>query len=269
MAQRRIIELFEHDPAGSHLYNRILSEAAIKDRLITACGQTVRLKRGQLVFGRSQWASKTGLTEAVIRRILKQLEDEREISQLKLGKFTVISVHSIMTAPADSQDSANAQPGGGHSKNKEQGKENKEGTDKNFGVSTKQPGAKKGRRWGESEEVPREWKLEALDKYPNLDKHQIQTQAEQFANYWMAKAGKDATKVNWLATWRNWIARAAEKAGSNGQPRHQYKTAQERRNEANDNMMGEFMARFTQQPDPFAITTEHSSYTAGETYEHE
>lgn len=128
--------------------------------------------------------------------------------------------------------------------------------------------AKKGKRWGEGEEVPREWKLEAFEKH-HLDKAVIQKEAEAFANYWMAKAGKDATKVNWRATWRNWIARAAEKAGPNGQPRHQYQTAQERRNEANDNMMGEFMARFTQQPDPFAITTEHSSYTAGETYEHE
>lgn len=132
MAQRRIIELFERDPAGSHLYNRILAEAAIKDRLITAIGQTVHLKRGQLVFGRSQWASKTGLTEAVIRRILKQLEDEREISQLKFGKFTIISVLSIMPAPGDSQDSANAQPGDAHSKNKEQRKEKREGTDKDL-----------------------------------------------------------------------------------------------------------------------------------------
>lgn len=46
MAQCRIIELFEHDPAGSHLYNRLLIEAAIKDRLITACGQTFTSRRG-------------------------------------------------------------------------------------------------------------------------------------------------------------------------------------------------------------------------------
>lgn len=132
MAQRRIIELFEHDPAGSHLYNRLLIEAAIKDRLITACGQTVHLKRGQLVFGRSQWASKTGLTQAVIRRVLKQLEDEREISQLKFGKITVISILSLMSSPTDSQEKTTTQPGGDHSKNKEQWKGMKEGNDKNF-----------------------------------------------------------------------------------------------------------------------------------------
>lgn len=127
--------------------------------------------------------------------------------------------------------------------------------------------AKNGKRWAEGEEVPREWKLEAFEKH-GLDKAVIQKEAEAFANYWMAKAGKDATKVNWQATWRNWIARAAEKVGINGKHWQQYQTAQERRNEANDSMMGEFMARFTQQPDPFAITTEYSGCTAGETYEH-
>ncbi|MFQ2857172.1 hypothetical protein ACK3YY_07105 [Aeromonas caviae] len=206
MAQRRIIELFERDPAGSHLYNRILAEAAIKDRLITACGQTVHLKRGQLVFGRSQWASKTGLTEAVIRRILKQLEDEREISQLKLVKFTVISVLSIMPAPGDSQDTANDQPGGGHSKNKEQQK--KEGTDKDFGVFAKQPGAKKGSRWIEGESVPSDWKNWALEQ--GIAKQVIANEAEKFVDYWISTPGQKGVKANWFATWKNWMRKVKE-----------------------------------------------------------
>lgn len=30
---------------------------------------------------------------------------------------------------------------------------------------------------------------------------------ERFVNYWRAKAGKDATKLDWLATWQNWLLR--------------------------------------------------------------
>ena len=41
---------------------------------------------------------------------------------------------------------------------------------------------------------------------------------EGFVDYWLGKAGKDATKVDWLATWRNWIKRDAEGAFS-GRPR--------------------------------------------------
>ena len=32
----------------------------------------------------------------------------------------------------------------------------------------------------------------------------------KFIDYWQGKAGKDARKADWTATWRNWIRRAAE-----------------------------------------------------------
>lgn len=31
--------------------------------------------------------------------------------------------------------------------------------------------------------------------------------AAAFRDYWIAKSGKDATKTDWLATWRNWVRR--------------------------------------------------------------
>jgi hypothetical protein len=36
-------------------------------------------------------------------------------------------------------------------------------------------------------------------------------ETEKFVNYWRAKSGKDATKVDWPATWRNWMLTAAER----------------------------------------------------------
>ncbi|KVN83469.1 hypothetical protein [Burkholderia ubonensis] len=43
-------------------------------------------------------------------------------------------------------------------------------------------------------------------------------EAEKFRDYWSAKSGKDATKTDWPATWRNWVRnagpmRAAKKGG--------------------------------------------------------
>ena len=35
-------------------------------------------------------------------------------------------------------------------------------------------------------------------------------QTERFINYWTAKPGKDGTKSDWRATWRNWILKAAD-----------------------------------------------------------
>lgn len=42
-------------------------------------------------------------------------------------------------------------------------------------------------------------------------------EAEKFRDFWTAKAGKDGRKLDWPATWRNWIRRAAEgRAGGGG-----------------------------------------------------
>lgn len=38
-------------------------------------------------------------------------------------------------------------------------------------------------------------------------------QTTKFINYWRAKAGKDATKVDWAATWHNWMLKAQEDSG--------------------------------------------------------
>lgn len=44
---------------------------------------------------------------------------------------------------------------------------------------------------------------------------------EQFCDYWRAKTGKDATKLDWVATWRNWMRRESDRrgGGSAGAPR--------------------------------------------------
>lgn len=42
-------------------------------------------------------------------------------------------------------------------------------------------------------------------------------EAERFADYWHAKAGKDGRKMDWFATWRNWVRRSREY--SSGRPR--------------------------------------------------
>ena len=42
---------------------------------------------------------------------------------------------------------------------------------------------------------------------PKVD---LEAENRKFVDYWSAKAGKDATKLDWDATWRNWIRRAKD-----------------------------------------------------------
>lgn len=44
-----------------------------------------------------------------------------------------------------------------------------------------------------------------------LGDDQIAREAERFRNYWTAKSGRDAAKLDWDATWRNWILSAGER----------------------------------------------------------
>jgi hypothetical protein len=62
--------------------------------------------------------------------------------------------------------------------------------------------------------LPEGWKpdrhvWEAMAKqFPHVD---LDAASAKFADYWHAKAGKDAVKLDWNGTWRNWIRSDAER----------------------------------------------------------
>ena len=87
---------------------------------------------------------------------------------------------------------------------------------------------------GEGADKPRRASRLPADWKPDLDdlafagtlgmvNGRAEAEAERFRDFWTAKSGKDATKLDWSATWRNWVRRAAEQAptmpGSTGSVR--------------------------------------------------
>lgn len=73
-------------------------------------------------------------------------------------------------------------------------------------------------RWPPNKEVGFEWKFDAEQKrremsLPDIDLH---LEGEKFANFWSAKSGKDATKVDWHRTWINWCLNAKGSTNGNG-----------------------------------------------------
>lgn len=52
------------------------------------------------------------------------------------------------------------------------------------------------------------WGEWALCEYPELTEQGVRLEAEKFADHWHAKPGADARRLDWEATWRNWIRRA-------------------------------------------------------------
>jgi len=52
--------------------------------------------------------------------------------------------------------------------------------------------------------LPKDWGDWALAEYPQWTAQKVRREGASFRDHWMAKSGKDAVKLDWLATWRNW-----------------------------------------------------------------
>lgn len=62
---------------------------------------------------------------------------------------------------------------------------------------------KRGKRLPEDWTLPREWGEWALGEgWPEAV---IRSEAAKFKDYWISKSGRDAAKLDWQATWRNWM----------------------------------------------------------------
>jgi uncharacterized protein YdaU (DUF1376 family) len=63
---------------------------------------------------------------------------------------------------------------------------------------------KKGKRLADDWQLPKPWGEWALAEYPAWTADIVRLEAAKFADHWHAKAGKDAVKLDWEATWRTW-----------------------------------------------------------------
>ena len=73
----------------------------------------------------------------------------------------------------------------------------------NIKESTKE----KASRLSEDFDMPIEWKDWAFKERPSLSLTELCEIFVTFKDYWIAKPGKDGTKLNWFSTWRNWVRR--------------------------------------------------------------
>lgn len=66
--------------------------------------------------------------------------------------------------------------------------------------------------------LPNDWKTWAIDEQPTWTAPHADRVAEGFRDYWIAKAGKDGAKLDWEATWRNWVRRQGPMPASAHRP---------------------------------------------------
>jgi hypothetical protein len=63
---------------------------------------------------------------------------------------------------------------------------------------------KTGTRLPDDWALPKPWGEWALAEFPQWTPDKVRLEAAKFSDHWHAKTGAEASKLDWLATWRNW-----------------------------------------------------------------
>ena len=66
----------------------------------------------------------------------------------------------------------------------------------------KRQNTQRGTRFPEDSLMPESWAMFCAKERPDLN---IMQTWEQFRDYWIAQPGQKGVKLNWDATWRNWV----------------------------------------------------------------
>ena len=88
----------------------LLLSANYKEGDFVAGRQIVRLKPGDLIFGRHKFSEKTGVSESIIRGALKALENLQQITIKSYSKFSVISITNWARYQVDDQQMTSRSP---------------------------------------------------------------------------------------------------------------------------------------------------------------
>lgn len=98
----------------------LLLSASYKEGEILVGRQVVRLKPGDLIFGRHKFSEKTGVSESIVRGALKALVDLQQITIKSHNKFSVISITNWLRyqldQPANRQQMTSRSPTDDHNK---------------------------------------------------------------------------------------------------------------------------------------------------------
>lgn len=67
---------------------------------------------------------------------------------------------------------------------------------------------KRGSRLPQDWQLPKAWGEWTLSEFKTWTPDVVRVEADKFRDFWCAKAGREAVKLDWLMTWRNWCRNA-------------------------------------------------------------
>lgn len=180
-----------------------------------AKGEIVTVKRGQMLTSLRSLETAWLWNKNSIDRFLKRLAKHGMVSLDTGQSGCLISIvnYEVYQSECSTGGTAKGQP------------RDSQGTVAGQSRDTQEKGIKKGEE--DKEDIPPEvpergsrlstdWVLpQAWRDFAKAERGwtdiEVSAEANEFRDYWVAKTGKDATKLDWLATWRNWCRRSYRK----------------------------------------------------------
>lgn len=208
-----------NDLREAAIWNFLYQNAFWEDGERNFNGYTFQLKRGEIVVSTSFLAKGFGMTEKGVRVVIQKLEKLGMLGKRGASRGTIITICNYdkyqLSGRAEGEQEgkrgANKGRAEGENNNKLIKEENNKlniSADKSAHPQKKKLGTRLNENWwldGEYEAWG-EWAMKEFGW--NEDK--VIDVASRFKDYWIAKSGKDATKANWEATWRNWCRKQQE-----------------------------------------------------------
>lgn len=172
------------------------------------------------VLLRGWWRAEDGRLyhDTLVERVREMMERRRKESDRKAmarGRKPAEVPVDIRVGPPDSDGDPAEVPGLSRGTDAGLHPESATGTGTGTSTDNKNPAANsvgaaspsRGARLAQDWVLPKSWGEWAVDEL-GMSAEQVRTEAAKFRDYWCAKSGKDATKLDWQATWRNWCRNA-------------------------------------------------------------
>ena len=192
----------------------MISEAAYLPRQFRVGGQTIELKRGQLAHSIRYIADKWRWPKSNVARFFDCLKTGTMIETESGTGVNIITICNYdkyqSRQPADRdtgwdthRDKSGTAAGQQRDKTEQR---NKETIDEETNVSSSLGAQARRRR---AERLTDDWRPSEVDlayaDSKGLADEELSDEIEKFRNYWLAKGGRDACKLDWPKTWQTWV----------------------------------------------------------------
>jgi hypothetical protein len=241
--------IFEHPMFAAEPFTEreawlwLIAEAAWKPTRTRVGKAVIDLDRGQLAHSLRFIAARWRWSEPRVRRFLARLKTDAMIdaqATRDATQITICNFDRFQSARRTSETESDAPTDALAT----QSRTREQASSLRSEASEKKPQARGSR-------LPTDWQPSEADwlasREAGLNDLQSRREAESFRDYWHSKPGKDALKLDWPATWRNWCRRAAERLPRKD-PRHEQSRSPQRRSNGHDALAA---ALFGDQPSGF------------------